>query len=157
MITVDLSLLSNAVLAKLRESTLPDDTPIPVGDMVIPEHSGWMGSVNMPGSLFRPYGILVPQPASQFAGSIGDPTGDPRAPYVVQVYGATREQSQFVGDLLRRKLPELREQVLTLGTADYKVIQVEMNALGAPVRVPGTDPAYYGQQDQITIWLSKRR
>lgn len=153
--TIQLSLLTNLLLDTLRTSTMPDSSPIAVGDMVIPADVGWSSEPNYPGSSFTPYGILVPMQATQSTGSFGRPQSDWQIPHVVQSYGADREQCQYVGDRLRDALVALRNQIVTL-EIEYKVQQVWTDVLGAPTRVPGTDPAYYGAQDQITVWLTRR-
>lgn len=136
-----------------------------VGDMAVPMPVGGVGpgwtrpGPNAPGGSFTPYLVLVPltiAPAPG-TGSIGEPQGDWHCPFGVQGFGAARDQAQWMLDLARDRMQELKTQILDLGDAHYKVSTVWQQTIGGVNRVPQTDPPYFGGIDQVTLWLSKRR
>lgn len=144
---------------------LAEKTTFECGDGVIPKESGWTGSQpNAPGSKFIPYTILttmssIPAPMT---GSIADPQEDWHISYLVQSYSVTRESAERLADKVRIVLGTLRGEVLDLETDDapvnkYKVQQVWVATLSGVNVTPGSDPMFYGQQDQYTLWLAKRR
>lgn len=139
--------------AALLESLL--DAGKPVGDGVIPPGSAWSGEPNAPGSTFTPYLVLSTMTANTSSGPVGDPQGDWRLPYLVQSFGASREQAEWMADEARELAGGLRGQVLVLGADRYKVQQVYSASIGAVNRVDTYDPPYWGQQDQIVVWLTK--
>lgn len=157
--TIKLGLLTGALLALLRSVEVAGQ-PALVGDMVIPEddRTGWSGGgPNDPGGVFTPYGILVPLDATPVpSGSFANPMRDWQTPYMVQSYGVNRDQTQWLGDRFREALQEMVHTELELEDAVYTVAQVQIARIGAPQRVPGTDPAYYGQQEQSTLWLMRK-
>jgi len=155
----ELSLLDDQLLTLLRAVALPNGDLLPVGDMEIPHGGGWSGAgPNAPSAQFTGYGILYPQPTGPaYAPSFGQPQANWQVPYILQSYGATREQARFIGELMRPALLRLHGTVVALGASNYRLDNVSIDSLGAPERVPGTNPAYFGQQERVTFWLAKRR
>lgn len=155
-----LSLLTAFVLERLRTVQIANDDAL-VGDAEIPQyaHTGWgQTGPNVPSGKFTPYGILLPLTATPADdGALGDPQPGWHVPYSIQSYGASREQVQLVADWFRESLAELHHQDLVLDAATYRVQQVKFETLGGVQRVPGANPSYFGQQDQFTLWLAKRR
>lgn len=130
---------------------------VPIGDMVIPRAGGWSGAVNGPGSTFRPYVVLVTLTASRSSGAFADSQADWQIPYMVESFGASREQCEWMADSARDGLDALSKTRLQLGEDRYKVQQIRVDSIGAVNRVTVTEPAFYGQQDGYSIWLSKER
>jgi hypothetical protein len=142
------------------------ESGFPCGDGIIPEGSGWGASQpNKPGSTFAPYSVLttlnaVPAPST---GSIGDPQEDWHIPYMLQCFGVARTQAETFADKVRPIMSALRTTIFDLHSNfvaapnNYKVQDCWVASIGAVNVTPGTDPPYYGQQDQYTLWLAKRR
>lgn len=146
-------LLTNALITTLE--TLGK----PVGDGVIPEHSGWNGAgPNAPSSSFIPYLVLTALTATPapLTGSLAEPQGDWHMPYSVQSFGVTRDQGEWMADKARTAFDVLSKTVIALGDASYKFQQIWTASIGGNNRVAQTDPAYWGQQDQVVFWLAKR-
>lgn len=143
--------LTRALLDQLGELN------VPVGDMLIPKASGWTNAVNAPGSKFRPYIVLVTLTASRTSGPFADSQADWQIPYMVESFGASREQCEWMADSAREGLDALSKTRLQLGEDRYKVQQIRVDSIGAVNRVTVTEPAFYGQQDGYSIWLSKER
>ncbi len=156
---IKLSRLTQTVLERLRSVQIADKDAL-VGDAEIPQYAntGWgQGGPNVPGNTFTPYGILIRGTAMPGAGSLADPRGDWKVPYTLQTYGASREQVELVADWFREPLDAMLHEIIELDNGNYRVQQTEWMALGGIERVPGTTPSYFGEQDQFTLWLAKRR
>lgn len=142
-------------LTGLLLSTLDTALEQPVGDMVIPQGGGWSGVPNAPGATFTPYVVLVTLTASRSTGPMGASQADWQMTYMVESFGASREQCEWMADHARSALDVLAKQQIVLGTDTYKVQQVRVDSIGAVNRVAVTEPAFYGQQDGLSLWLSK--
>jgi hypothetical protein len=143
--------VTNLLLATLMTS-LPDN---PVGDMVIPTGAGWTGVPNAPGATFTAYTVLVTLTASRSVGAFADSQSDWQITYMLESFGASREQCEWMADKARSALDPLAKQVHAFGTANYKIQQIRVDSIGAVNRVAVTEPAFYGQQDGMSLWLSK--
>lgn len=150
MTTIARSPLTEALLAVLAA------TGKAVGDGVRPlGDAGWLGEPNSPGSTFRPYLVLATLSAASSSGSFGDPQSQWRVPYLVQSFGASRQQCEWMADTARAQLQELAHADLDLGGVSWRVQQVWHESIGAISRIDVTDPPYWGQQDQATVWLTR--
>lgn len=158
--------LTAAVIAALTEVQVgvpgsPSDTQDAlVGPGRIPLGSGWGTSdPNAPGEYFVPYFVvtIVTAVPAQDSGSFAHPQEDWHVPYVIQSFGVTQDQAEWMADAGRIALDSLDQQILQCGESKYKVAQVWTSQIGAPNRVPQSDPPFYGQQDGATLWMMKRR
>lgn len=162
--TFQRSPLTNHLLHWIKEHT-----SFEVGDAVIPKNAGWQKVAakpqpNAPGGTFTPYTVLtsmtaVPAPGT---GSIAETQQDWHIPYVIQSFGVTREQSERLADKVRISIGELTHEILELKTDDapqnrYRVQQVWFPTIGGGNVTPGSDPMFYGEQDQFVLWLAKRQ
>ncbi len=147
------TVLARAPLTALLLTTLAG-AGVGVGNGVVPTASGWDGQPNAPGSAFRPYLVLVTLAASASTGPVGDPQGDWRVPYLVQSFGASQQQAEITADAARLVLAGLRGTTHTLGVP-HTVLQVWSESIGAVTRVDVSDPPYWGQADQFTVWITK--
>lgn len=147
--------LSRGPLTKALLDALVAGTAKPVGDGVVPRGAGWSGQPNAPESAFVPYTVLVSMTASNSSGPLAMPQADWVLPYSVQAFGVRRDQAEWMADKARDVLGELKGQTLTLGSATYKVQQVRTESIGGVSRIDATDPAYWGQQDGISVWITK--
>lgn len=157
--TIQLRLLDAFMLATLRAIQIGDGPTLIVGDMETPKTAGWSGSVpNAPGTEFTPYVVLVPLTAAPApnTGSFAGPQTDWHIPYNLDSYGASREQARGVADYIRDAVAELHHEEIQL-EAKYKVQQVWTQSIGGPSRRAATDPPIFGETDQVTLWLAKRR
>lgn len=130
----------------------------PVGDGRAPrkgEGAGWDGPPNLPTSTFTPFLVLSALTAGRSSGPFGDPQGDWQLPYMLEAFGVDRDQCEWMADTARDSLGQLRGSKLTLGDATYKVQQVRTDSIGGIVPVMVTDPPFFGQEDGITVWISK--
>ena len=131
-------------------------TSKPVGDARAPQSGGWSGNQpNKDGSNFQPYTVLTPNPATNSSGPLGDAQADWQLAYSIASFGVSRQQCEWMADKARLTLIALRHELVTLGDDIYRVQQVRVDALGGLQRVDATDPPYWGENDQITVWLSK--
>lgn len=128
----------------------------PVGDAIMPANAGWSGNQpNKDGSNFTPYVVLTPGSATASSGSMAMPQADWRMPYSLSSFGVSRQQCEWMADRARYTADGLKGQTLDLTTGTFRVQMVAVDAIGGLVRVDATEPPYWGQIDQITIWLSK--
>jgi hypothetical protein len=147
-------MLPRRELTNLLLATLLDATPL-VGDMVIPRGGGWDLAPNAPGAQFTPYTVLITLTASRSVGPFGESQADWQFPYMVESFGASREQCEYQADKVRSAFEQLAKTRHTFGTETHYVQQARVDSIGAVNRVAVTDPAFYGQQDGVTLWLSK--
>lgn len=136
------------------------------GDGVIPVGSGWnTKQPAKPGSTFKPYMVLttmtaIPAPAT---GSPPSPQEDWHVPYLLQVFGIARKQSESLMDWVRVALGQLTHVAIDCSSKvvpapnNFRVASVWSQSIGGINVTPGTDPLFYGQQDQFTLWLMKAR
>lgn len=137
-------------------SALADGTGKPVGDGMAPASgAGWTGEPNAPGSTFVPYTVLVTMTAASSSGPLGNPQADWQVPYSIQAFGTSREQCEWMADRARDVLGALRGQLLQLGPNSYKVQQVRTESIGGISRIDTAEPPYWGQQDGISVWITK--
>lgn len=155
---------------------LETETDFKCGDGVIPTGAGWgTTQPNKPAGLptlfgaaggqFVPYTVLTTMTASPApgTGSIGTPQEDWHLPYVIQSFGVARLQAETMADKVRAVMTALIHTIIDCHTNDvvapnnFKVQDVWQQSVGGINRTPGSDPAFFGQQDQFVIWLAKRR
>lgn len=146
--TLHRSPLTTAVLEALR-AVYPF-----VGDGELPD-ANWIGQPNVPGSRFKPFAVLSELTADRAAGPLGAPQGDWQMPYMIEFFGIRREQVSAIADRLRGALNGMRFSKLQLGADTYKVQLVRTDNLGAPQRIDVTQPAFWHQQDSVTVWVGK--
>lgn len=127
----------------------------PVGDAVSPPGGGWIGQPNADGSNFTPYVVLTPGPASVSSGPIGDTQADWQLAYSMTSFGVSREQVEWMADTARAVAVTLARETVMLNGDGYAVQQAREQVIGPVQRVDATEPAYYGQTDSISLWISK--
>jgi hypothetical protein len=140
--------LTKAVLARLTA------TGFPIGDGALPD-ANWIGQPAAPGSQFQPFAVVSEMVADRSEGPIGASSGDWRMPYLIEVFGIRRDQTSALADRLRGSLSAMRFTKLQLGVNTYKVQYVRTDTVGAPSRIDVTSPAFWHQQDNITISIGK--
>lgn len=137
-----------------------DEVDQQVGLMSMPQGAGWGTDVpNAVGSMFIPYSVLTPLrvvPAAD-AGGFGNAQEDWHVPYAIQAFAADPRQVERQADLNRTALNQFLHVTLDLGDASYKVQNVWVGVIDGITRVPNSNPPYFGQIDQITLWLARRR
>jgi hypothetical protein len=132
----------------------------PVGDGVVPTKdagAGWSGPPNAPGSQFTPFTVLITLSAGLSSGPFFDSQADWTVPFMLEAFGVSREQCEWMADAARSALAALTHQVITLGADHYKVQQVKTDSIGGVNRVMVTDPPFFGQQDGLSVWITKER
>lgn len=130
----------------------------PVGDAAAPdpaESPGWKGDPNAPGSIFTPYLVLTPATATITSGPFNDPQGDIRLPYAVSSFGVTRKQTESLANRARKAVATLRNTRPVLDENEYKIQQVNFDAIGGVGRVDQTSPSTFGEVDTFNVWLTK--
>ena len=141
--------LTNLVLERL------ETTGQPVGDAVSPAKGGWQGQPNVDGSNFVPYVVAMPAAASVSGGPLADTQADWQCPYTLTSFGVSREQCEWMADLARDAAVTFAREVVMLNGDGYMVQQARATVIGPIQRVDATEPAYYGQTDSVTLWISK--
>ena len=131
-----------------------DGAGMPVGLANAPIDGGWDGQPNQDGSNFTPYVVVTPQTATQASGPMSDPQADRQIPYAISSFGVLPEQTEWMADKARSAIGNMKKTVVSLGDGDYKVQQVRTDVMGGLQRVDSTDPAYWGQVDVVTLWLT---
>lgn len=152
MRTPDRGSLTDILITKLAE------TDFPVGDAGAPDaeaKAGWNGEPNAPGSTYVPYLVLTPSTATISSGPFPDPQGDWRVPYSMTTFGVSRKQTESLANRGRKILEDLSKTSVTLDGQDYKIQQINFDALGGVGRVDATSPSTYGEVDTFTVWLAK--
>lgn len=135
--------------------TAAEVTGLPVGLAHAPVGGGWNGQPNKDGSNFEPYVVITPSTATMATGPMSDPQADRQIPYAISSFGVMPEQTEWMADKVRSALFALRKTTVTLGDETYKIQQVRTDVIGGLVRVDATEPAYWGQVDVITLWLTR--
>lgn len=130
-------------------------TTMPVGLANAPLDGGWQGQPNSQGTNFTPYSVVYPGAATWSSGPVANPSADRHLPYTVGSYGVLPEQAEWMADQARAALAALSKTTVVLGTDSYKIQKVDVELIGALTRFDQTDPAFWGQTDQISFWLSK--
>lgn len=142
-------------LTNLMISTVATGTNRPCGDGIVPASVGWQGQPNASGSNFIPYTVLQVLGASFSMGSFNDPESDWRFPYNLWSFGVRRDQCEAMADIARQSLSGLQGNIVTLGNQQYSIQQVRTDSIGGIVRYDQVDPPYWGQNDTVTVWISK--
>lgn len=141
--------LTSILLDKLAE------TGKPVGDAVAPKDGGWIGQPNKDGSNFVPYVVLIPGAANVSSGPIGDTQADWQCAYTIISFGVNRQQCEWMADSARAAAVTLDRTTVMLNGDGYAVQQARETVIGPVQRVDATEPAFYGQSDAISVWISK--
>jgi hypothetical protein len=131
------------------------ETGKPVGDGVSPKDGGWIGQPNTDGSNFVPYVVLNPGVATTSSGPIGDTQADWQCGYSIISFGVSREQCEWMADSARSAAVTLDRRSVMLGRDAWAVLQARETVIGPMQRVDATEPAFYGQTDAVTVWISK--
>lgn len=146
---IERRLLSEAVV-----TTIATVTTMPVGLAHAPADGGWSGAPNLDGSNFTPYCVVTPNTATMATGSFDDPQGDRQLPYSVANFGVMPEQTEWMADKARSAIETLKKTTVVLGDGSYRIQQVRTDVVGGLQRVDSTEPAYWGQVDVMTLWLT---
>lgn len=140
-------------LTALLVETLAGQTGLPIGMAHAPRGGGWEGQPNSDGSNFVPYTVVSPQTATMASGPVQDPQSDRQLPYSLTSFGVMPEQCEWIADKARAAAESLKKTVVSLDR-EYRVQQVRTDVVGGLVRVDQTEPAYWGQTDVVTLWLT---
>ena len=131
----------------------------PVGFAQSPTTGGWQGQPNTDGTNFTPYTVILPNassaPSGVYEGPIDGWQADWKLSYTLSSFGVMPEQCEWMADVVRVLLDKIVNTSITSGSNSYLVQQMRVDALGGLVRVDATEPPYWGQSDQISIWLSE--
>jgi len=146
---IERRLLSAAVV------TAAETTSMPIGLAHAPQGGGWQGQPNLDTSDFVAYGVVTPNTATNATGPFGDPQGDRQIPYSISAFGVTPEQTEWMADKQRAAIEAMKRTVVHLGDGDYEIQQVRTDVIGGLQRVDSTEPAYWGQVDVLTLWLTR--
>lgn len=146
--------LTDLIVARLGAMQFGTLT-LPVDKGRAPEAGGWQGEPNKPGSRFVPYLVVMPMTANASSGPIGSSQADWQIPYSIQGFGVLYDQTEKLLDKVRAALSDLKGETHLFGDSNYKIQQVRTESIGGIVRIDATDPPYWGQQDGITVWITK--
>jgi hypothetical protein len=127
----------------------------PVGDAVSPEDGGWIGQPNEDGSNFIPYVVLFPGASTVSSGPLCDTQADWQCVYSLSNFGVNRTQCEWMADLSREMFVRMERDTIVLGSDQYRVLQARETVLGPIQRMDATQPAFFGQVDAVTLWISK--
>lgn len=148
-------MLERRALSAALVAAIATDTGMPTGLAHAPDGGGWNGQPNIDGSDFIPYAVVTPQTATQASGPVSDPQSDRLLPYTVSSFGVMPEQTEWMADKARVAVFDLRKTKVVLGDATYTIQQVRTDVIGGLTRVDSTEPAYWGQVDVLTLWLTR--
>lgn len=131
----------------------------PVGDAEAPKTGGWQGEPNSEGTNFVPYVVLMPSTgnAQSPSGPIADTTADWILNYNLSSFGVSRKQCEWIADRGRDSIKVLRntQQALSATNQIYTIQRIDITSIGSIQRVDVVQPAYWGQVDQFTVWVTK--
>jgi hypothetical protein len=148
-------MLERRLLSAAIVDAIFTDTDMPTGLAHAPKDGGWDGQPNLDGSNFVAYAVVTPQTATQASGPMSDPQADRLLPYAVSSFGVQPEQTEWMADKARAAVEGLKKTNIVLGDATYKIQQVRTDVIGGLTRVDSTEPAYWGQVDVLTLWLTR--
>ena len=129
-------LLTNALIEEL------ENIGVAVGDGEQPDGVGWAGAPDQ--SVFTPWCVVHPLLGGWVDGTLGEPHADPQILYQISCYGATREQAQWVVDLIH-------PAALALRPADVKVIHADVDMLGGARRDDTAPPPVVRQSSSSRL------
>ena len=136
-------------------NALTDVLTQPIGLAHAPVGGGWNGQPNLDGSNFTPYVVVTPQTSTSASGPIADPQTDRQMPYALSSFGVMPEQTEWMADKARFIVSEMKKTTVVLGDGTYTIQQVRTDVIGGLTRVDATEPAYWGQVDVLTLWLTR--
>mgnify|MGYP007044002929 CR=1 FL=1 len=149
-------MLSRRALTDLLLATVKAKTNYPVGDADHPDPPyGWTAQSGAPGSSFKPYSILNPQSSGTAQGPFSDTHADWRLTYTLSSYGTNRTQCEWINDLARSALYELKKETFDGVDGTYQIMQVRTENIGGIVRSDVVEPATFGQTDTYVVWITK--
>jgi hypothetical protein len=132
----------------------------PIGDAEAPTDGGWQGEPNTNGTNFVPYSTLLSGVGSSPSGPLSETSADWQLNYNLSSFGVSRTQCEWMADRARDSLSVLKNSQQVLGpvnqiSSTYTIQKVSFTAIGSIQRVDMTNPAYWGQVDQFTVWVTK--
>jgi hypothetical protein len=148
-------MLERRLLSAAIVSVIETETSMPTGLAHAPKGGGWDGQPNIDGSNFIAYSVVTPQTATSASGPISDPQADRLLPYAISSFGVMPEQTEWMADKARAAVETLKKTKIVLGDATYTVQQVRTDVIGGLMRVDSTEPAYWGQVDVLTLWVTR--
>jgi len=126
----------------------------PVGDGVLPDAS-WIGQPMAPGSVFEPFVVVSALTAGRSWGTVYDWQADWQLPYLIESFGLSREQCEWMTEVSRTAVFGMLGTTLVLNGVSYRVGFVHLDSIGLPNRRDTFQPPFYHQQDGITLWTFK--
>lgn len=127
----------------------------PVGDGEIPKGANWVGAPHTPASVFKPYLVVSEIVAGRSWGSLASWQEDWQLPYMVEMFGVTREVTGLLSDRVQAKALTMRKRAYSIASVDYGVQQVHLDSMGEPQRVSSVNPPVWRKQLGITLWIGK--
>ena len=149
-------MLSRRNLTTLVIETVATATNYPVGDVTVPDPPfGWSETPGVVGTIFTPYSIVVPQTGSYSDGPFSNTQSDWRLPYSISSFGATRNQCEWISDLVRNGLKHLMRTTFDGVEDTYTIQNVKVDAIGGVMKTDTTEPHTFGQTDIYNFWVVK--
>jgi hypothetical protein len=148
-------MLERRLLSAAIVSAIETDTSMPTGLAHAPQGGGWNGQPNLDATDFVAYAVVTPQTATLASGPLSDPQADRLLPYAISSFGVSPEQTEWMADKARVAVEELKKTQVVLGDATYTIQQVRTDVVGGLTRVDTTEPAYWGQVDVLTLWITR--
>jgi len=132
----------------------------PIGDADAPKDGGWQGEPNTTGTNFTPYSTLLPGTGANPSGPLSDTSADWQFNYNLSSFGVSRTQCEWMADRARDSLSVLKNTKQVLGPGNliestHTIQKVSFTTIGSIQRVDMTNPPYWGQVDQFTVWVTK--
>jgi len=132
----------------------------PIGDATAPVEGGWDGEPNTTGTNFVPYSVLTPGSGSNPSGPLSNTSADWQLYYTLASFGVSRKQCEWMADRSRDTLGILKNTIHTLGNennskSDHTIQKISFTNIGNISRIDSTNPAYWGQVDMFTVWVTK--
>ena len=148
-------MLERRLLSAALVTAIVTDTSMPCGLAHAPQGGGWSGQPNLDASNFVAYSVVTPQTATMASGPLSDPQADRLLPYAISCFGVSPEQTEWMADKARVAVEGLKKTKVVLGDATYTIQQVRTDVVGGLTRVDTTEPAYWGQVDVLTLWITR--
>lgn len=134
-------------------------TAIVLGDGAAPQDAGWTGGQAGVGQ-YRAYAVFNAGTATpNLNATVQGRTTSWKQPYTVDCYGGSRQQVDWVSDMLKPLIdvyalasPPPGHRVLDLD-APWKVVLSNYTSLGGPSRNDQVDPPIWRASDAFVLWL----
>lgn len=116
---------------------------------------GWTDDPSKPTSKYVPYSVIEPLRVVQSSGAVGDLGLIWSLPYSLTSYGVTGTQVERQSDRLRKLVNEIENVVVSLGSDEWKIMDITCTHIGQVMRNKNGVRTVYEQNDMAQVHISK--